>query len=220
MLLCKDDECAVHARERGTLRLVKGVAKAKGSAGRKETRQKVEEERTYVRERCSNGMERGRKRGRGRERESVMTYHDRQHGVDFPNVILALVEDVDRDARMLAAEAAHAARLEGLHARRKPLSPRTRLSSSAPSRTRARLSSLGALGFIRGRDRLALSALRCPCHPSSYALRFALACVRRRPRPTRGNPEKPTKGTKSEAKSEREKRFLMVGVVVAREGGR
>lgn len=45
-----------------------------------------------------------------------MTYHDRQHGVDFSDVILALVEDVDRDGRMLAAEAAHAARLKGLHA--------------------------------------------------------------------------------------------------------
>ena len=44
-----------------------------------------------------------------------MTYHDRQHSVDFANVILGLVEDVDRDARVLTAEAANAARFEGLH---------------------------------------------------------------------------------------------------------
>lgn len=47
---------------------------------------------------------------------TIYAYHDGQDGVDLPDVVLALVEDVDGDAGVLAAQAAHAARLEGLHA--------------------------------------------------------------------------------------------------------
>lgn len=56
-----------------------------------------------------------KERKRESERRTWATHHDRQHGVDLLDVVLALVEDVDGDARLLAAQAAHAARLQGLH---------------------------------------------------------------------------------------------------------
>lgn len=56
--------------------------------------------------------------GREEEEKGRETYHDRQHGVDFPDVVLILVEDVDTNARLLAAQTAHAARFEGLHTAR------------------------------------------------------------------------------------------------------
>lgn len=57
--------------------------------------------------------EKEKKREKGKRK--IATYHNRQYSVDLPDVILVLIEDVDRDTGVLTAETAHATRLEGLH---------------------------------------------------------------------------------------------------------
>lgn len=111
---------------------------------------------------------------RERKRRSV-TYHDRQHRVDFPDVVLILVEDVDGYARLLAAETAHAARLEGLHAARCSLSL-SALTSLAKHATSSFYSPRAPRRDV-ARARLRSSVLSGCSFLCSY-LRLALVCIR------------------------------------------
>lgn len=140
----------------------------KNDKGRKEGKGGGRERDTHTeRERDSKG-ERASVSQEGKKKTEV-TYHDWQHRVDFPVVVLILVEDVDGYTRLLTAETAHAARLEGLHTAVVSLSLRSLASEAryvalspraARRRTRASSLALFCSSFLRSYMRLALVCIR------------------------------------------------------------